>query len=332
MRILVADTFPEASRAELHQRGHDCSYEPDITAEDLPKGIRGYDALVVRSTKVTADALAAANRLQLVIRAGSGTNTIDTTAASRHGISVCNVPGRNAVAVAELAVGLLLAVDRRIPDNVAQLRAGEWNKKEFQRARGVKGRRIGIVGLGDIGLAFAERVAAFGTSVHAVAKRGRDTATLERARAIGVTYVDTLETLVATCDVLSLHVPGGESTRGLVGRGLLGLMWPGTILINTSRGDVIDEAALLEAMDAKGIRVGLDVFPDEPTTATAHFDSPLTRHPNVYGTHHIGASTEQAQQSVADGVLEIVDAFTAGTLLHCVNRDLNPASLGADGS
>lgn len=332
MRILVADTFPEASRAELRQRGHDCVYEPDTTAEALLKEIRGFDALVVRSTQVTTDALASANSLRLVIRAGSGTNTIDTAAASRHGISVCNVPGRNAVAVAELAVGLLLAVDRRIPDNVAQLRAGQWDKKEFSRARGIKGRRVGIVGLGDIGLAFAERVAAFGTTVHAVAKRGRDTATLERARAVGVTYVDTLETLVATCDVVSLHVPGGESTRGLIGRGLLRLMWPGTILINTSRGDVVDETALIEAMDDNAIRAGLDVFPSEPTMGTAHFDSPLIQHPNVYGTHHIGASTEQAQQAVADGVLEIVDAFTAGTLLHCVNRHLNPASLGADGS
>lgn len=332
MRILVADAFPPESRAELTRRGHECHYEPTTTAEQLPGTLAGVEALVVRSTKVTAEAFEAAADLRLVIRAGSGTNTIDCDAATQNGVYVCNVPGRNAAAVAELALGLLLAIDRRIPDNVAELRAGTWNKAQYSQARGILGRRVGVLGLGQIGLAFAERVAALGTSVYTVAKQGRDPDTLERARAVGITFVDTPETLAATCDVLSVHVPGGDSTRGLVGRDLLGAMQPGGIVLNTSRGDVVDEDALVEAMDTKNVRAGLDVFPGEPGTGTGTIDSALARHPNVYGTHHIGASTEQAQQAVADGVVRIVDEFEAGTVLHCVNRDSGLAALHPDGS
>lgn len=327
MRILVADAFPDASRAELALRGHECRYEPTMTADQLPGALTGFDALIVRSTKVTAEAFEAADSLRLVIRAGAGTNTIDCHAASLRGTYVCNVPGRNAAAVAELAFGLLIAIDRRIPDNVADLRQGRWNKAGYSQARGISGRKVGILGLGQTGLAFAERAAAFGASVYAVARQGRDAETLDRARAAGVAFVDSAETLAATCDVLSIHVPGSEGTRGLVGRKLLALIQPGAIVLNTSRGDVVDEDALIEAMESKDVRAGLDVFCGEPGTGTASFDSPLARHPNTYGTHHIGASTEQAQQAVADGVLQIVDQFEEGTVVNCVNPDFEPAAL-----
>ncbi|MBB4929624.1 D-3-phosphoglycerate dehydrogenase [Lipingzhangella halophila] len=320
MRILVADTFPQESREGLIRRGHECHYEPATTSDQLPSALTGFDAVIVRSTKVTAEAFEAADSLRLVIRAGSGTNTIDCHAANLHGVYVCNVPGRNAAAVAELTLGLLLAIDRRIPDNVADLRQGRWNKSDYSRARGILGRKVGILGLGQIGLAFAERVAAFGAEVYAVAKEGRDERTLERTRRIGITFVDSPETLAATCDVLSVHVPANAGTRGLVGRSLLDALQPGAIVLNTARGDVLDEDALLDAMDTKDVRAGLDVFSGEPATGAGTFDSTLTRHPNVYGTHHIGASTEQAQQAVADGVVEIVDAFDAGTVLNCVSH------------
>ncbi|MDS1271586.1 NAD(P)-dependent oxidoreductase [Lipingzhangella sp. LS1_29] len=330
MRILLADAFPDASRAELAQRGHDCRYEPTVTTEDLPQMVPGCEALVVRSTRVPAAVLAAADSLRLIVRAGSGTNTIDCAEAARRGVYVCNVPGRNAAAVAELALGLLLAIDRRIPDNVTDLRQGRWNKKLYSQARGIQGRAIGILGLGSIGLAFAHRAAAFGADIYAVAKANRDPATLDAAQAAGITFLDSAATLAATCDVLSVHVPGGESTRGLVSQDLLAQMQPGAILLNTSRGDVVDEAALIEAMDSKGVRAGLDVFQEEPAAGTGAIDSTLARHPNVYGTHHIGASTAQAQQAVADGVVEIVEQFGAGTLLHCVNRPLESATAPVD--
>lgn len=321
MRILVADAFPEASLTELADRAHDCVYEPDTSSEELPDKLVGCDALIVRSTKVPAAAIEAADALRLVIRAGSGTNTIDCDAASSRGIHVCNVPGRNAVAVAELAFALMLALDRNLADNVTDLRAGRWDKKRYAQAQGIFGRRVGVLGLGQIGLASAERAAAFGTHVHAVTKPGRDQETLDRAEEIGIGFVDTLDTLAQTCDVLSLHVPATEATRHLINRDLLAHVQPGTLIVNTSRGELIDEDALIEAMETKGVRAGLDVFANEPSTSTGSIDSRLATHPNVYGTHHIGASTEQAQQAVAVEVVRMVDAFDAGTVLHSVNHD-----------
>jgi D-3-phosphoglycerate dehydrogenase / 2-oxoglutarate reductase len=326
MRLLVADAFPEAHRARLVERGHECVFEPDTTADQLPERIAGFEGLVVRSTVVSADTLQKADALQVVIRAGSGTNTIDKATATERGIHVCNVPGRNAVAVAELAFGLLLALDRRIPDNVQDLREGRWDKKRYAKARGIMGRQIGVVGLGQIGLAFAERAAAFGADVHGIAKPDRDPETARRAEALGMTYVDDLLALARTCDVLSFHVPAAAQTRGLVDRDLLEHVQSGAILLNTSRGEIIDEDALIEAMDAKGIRAGLDVYPDEPGRSTGQIDSRLARHPNVYGTHHIGASTEQAQQAIAEEVVRMLDAYQSGEVLHCVNLDPETAA------
>ncbi|GAA0503675.1 hypothetical protein GCM10011581_26130 [Saccharopolyspora subtropica] len=319
MRVLLADAFPEPHLADLVERGHDCRYEPDTTTGQLADRLSGREVLIVRSTRVPAEVFDNADALRLVIRAGSGTNTIDCAAAARRGVRVCNVPGRNAIAVAELALALLLALDRTICDNVADLRAGRWDKKRYSRARGIFGRRVGVIGLGRIGMAFAERVAALGTTVYAVAKPGRDPHTLERARAIGIRFVDDLPELARTCDVLSLHLPATDATRHLVDRDLLAHVQPGTIILNTARGDLIDEDALIEAMETKDVRAGLDVFADEPATGTGTIDSRLVKHPNVYGTHHIGASTEQAQHAVAAEVVRMVDAFASGEVLHCVN-------------
>ncbi|HYJ68984.1 MAG TPA: 3-phosphoglycerate dehydrogenase [Nocardioidaceae bacterium] len=326
MKILIADTFPETYRERLVEDGHECAYEPDVTADDLPGRVPGFEGLIVRSTKVHGDTLRATETLRLVIRAGSGTNTIDSATAAERGVYVCNVPGRNAIAVAELAFGLLLALDRRIPDNVDDLRAGRWNKKEYAKARGILGRRVGVVGLGRIGMAFAERAAAFGAEVYALAKRGRDPELAQRAEAIGVRFVDDLPSLARSCDVLSFHLPAATATRGLVDRDLLDAMQPGTIVLNTSRGEIIDEDALIEAMDAKRIRAGLDVYVDEPGQSVGSIDSALARHPNVYGTHHIGASTEQAQQAIAEEVVRMIDAYQRGEVLHCVNLDPEPAT------
>jgi D-3-phosphoglycerate dehydrogenase / 2-oxoglutarate reductase len=320
MRVLVADRFPETFLADLAERGHEHVYRPDTTADQLPGSLAGVEALVVRGTRVTGSAIAAGDSLRLVVRAGSGTNTIDCDAAADRGIYVCNVPGGNAAAVAELAVGLLLALDRSIPDNVHDLRAGRWDKQRYAAGRGLLGRRVGVVGLGQVGLAFAERVAAFGVQVYAVSRPDRPAETAERARAAGVRFVDDLETLAETCDVLSFHVPATDSTRHLVGRDLLARVQPGTIVLNTARGEIVDEAALVEAMDTKGVRAGLDVFDGEPGSSTGTIDTPLTRHPNVYGTHHIGASTQQAQQAIAAEVVRMLAAFASGQVLHCVNR------------
>lgn len=324
MRILVADTFPDSARGKLTEDGHECRYEPELTSDQLPGRLAedpSPELLVVRSTPVTAASIEQADALRFVIRAGSGTNTIDCDAASRSGVYVCNVPGRNAAAVAELACALLLALDRSVADNVTDLRACRWNKKYYARARGIAGRSIGVIGLGDIGLAFAERMRAFGTDIYAVSKPDRAARARERAEAIGITFVPDLPTLARTCDVLSLHAPATETTRGVLDRELLELLAPGSFVLNTARAELVDEQALIDVMDSKGIRAGIDVFADEPAGGTGTIDSRLARHPNTYGTHHIGASTEQAQHAVATEVVRMAEAFESGSIPHAVNLD-----------
>ncbi len=319
MKILFADKFPASYLKQIQEMGHECTFSPDLTADGLPASIDDFEALVVRSTKVTADTINAAESLKLVIRAGAGTNTIDKQAAAGKGIYVCNVPGKNAIAVAELAFGLLIAIDRNIPDNVADLRDGEWNKKRYSDTVGLFGRSIGIVGLGATGMAVAERARAFGLKIYVIRRQNRSSETESRLAGLGVQYVNDLNELVDNCDILSFHVPAADDTKGIIGRELLARLRPGAIIINTSRGDIVDEQALIEAMNEKGIRAGLDVYADEPGSGQAKFSSALAKHPNVYGTHHIGASTAQAQNAVAEGVVEIVEAFSDGRVLHCVN-------------
>ena len=326
LRILVADSLPKTTIAELEARGHHCVVDKTLGASDLAERITGFDVLVVRSTKVSAHVFETADRLALVIRAGAGTNTIDTDTAAARGVLVANVPGRNSAAVAELTMGLLLAIDRRIADNVADLRAGRWSKSTYSEATGLLGSTLGIVGLGSIGLCVAERAAAFGIKVQAVQKP-REEYVETRAAELGVTMRKSLPELLSTSDIVSVHVPAAADTRHLVDASFLGHMRAGTILLNTSRGDVVDEAALLDALDAGKVRAGLDVYAEEPGTGTAEWTSALAQHPNVVGTHHIGASTQQAQLATAAGVVEIVDAFHEGEARNCVN--LEPSRLGS---
>ena len=319
MRILVADRLPTHFEAVMRASGHECVVDPGLTDENLPDAVSDADVLVVRSTRVGAATLSAAESLRLVVRGGSGTNTIDCEEATRRGVLVANVPGRNAIAVAELTMALLLAVDRAIPENVAELRAGHWDKSRFSAVgRGLHGRRLGIVGLGNIGLAVAERAAAFGMPLLAQAKRSRSPEALQRMAELGIELVPDLLTLASEVDVLTLHVPLNAGTRGMVGAQVLDALQPGT-LINTSRAEVVDNEALLARLDGGQLSAGLDVFPDEPSAGTAEWHSRLAMHPRVVGTHHIGASTEQAQEAVVAGVVEIINAFAVGELLNVVN-------------
>jgi D-3-phosphoglycerate dehydrogenase / 2-oxoglutarate reductase len=325
MRVLLADAIDPSTVGVLADRGHDCVSDPKLTADDLPDRIAGFEAIVVRSTKVTAATIQAADALELIVRAGAGTNTIDVDAASEVGIYVTNVPGRNAIAVAELTMGLLLAIDRRIADNVADLRTGSWNKTSYSKADGLFGKVMGIVGLGEIGFAVAERASAFGLDVRAI-RKDRDEATEERIRSLGIELEDSLEELVATADIVSIHVPATPETDSMFDARMLDRMKEGAILLNTSRGDIVDEGALLDALETRALRAGLDVYPDEPGSGATDWSSKLAQHPNVVGTHHIGASTAQAQKAVAEGVVEIIDAFVRGEILNCVN--LAPTRLG----
>lgn len=327
MRILLADSLPDACVDALRRAGDTVTVEPGLTTPDLPGAVADHEVLVVRSTRVDAATIDAGHQLGLIVRAGAGTNTIDCEHAAHRGVHVCNVPGRNALAVAELTLGLILAVDRHIADATADLRAGRWNKKAYADAAGLAGRRLGIIGLGEIGLAVARRARGFEMQVRAQAKPGRDPARVARAVEAGVELVDTLEE-VLDADVVSLHVPATRATTGLVDDAFLAAMRDGAILVNTSRGEIVDEPALLRALDERGMRAGLDVFADEPGSGVGTIDSALARHPRVVGTHHIGASTRQAQEAVAAGTIEVIEAYRSGQVVNCVNLAAAPPRTG----
>lgn len=304
-RVLVADNLSEKLFAPLIESGVQVDFRSDLTAETLPTAISGARVLVVRSTEVTKQTIEAADVLSLIVRAGSGTNTIDVASASAHGIYVANCPGKNSVAVAELAIGLMVSIDRRLPDNVADLKQGKWNKGLYSKARGLKGRTLGLVGFGSIGHEVAQRARAFGMRVLAHSR----SLTEEAATASGVSRAESLAELFKTSDVVSLHLPLNKETRGIVSRALLESMKEGAMLINTARAEVVDQDALLEVAKAGKIRVGTDVFAQEPEGKSGAFADALGALPNVYGTHHIGASTDQAQQEIALATVNIVRRF-----------------------
>ncbi|HQN08817.1 MAG TPA: phosphoglycerate dehydrogenase [Thermoanaerobaculia bacterium] len=318
MRVLVADKFEETGLEGLRSLGCEVYYEPKLEGEALGWRLRdtAAEVLVVRSTKVTAAEMDQGRNLSLVVRAGAGVNTIDLAAASARAISVSNCPGKNAVAVAELAWGLILALDRRIAEQTADLKAGLWNKAEYGRARGLAGRTLGIAGFGAIGREVAARGRAFGMEVVAWSP----SLTAERAAEAGVVRVASLRELASRSDVVSVHLALTKETRGVLGGAFFDAMRPGALFVNTSRGETVNAAALKEAIATKAIRAGLDVFEREPSGGTGAFDDEVGRLPGVVGTHHVGASTEQAQNAIASEVVRIVAAFKAtGEVPNAVN-------------
>jgi D-3-phosphoglycerate dehydrogenase len=316
MRILIADKFSKAHIDRLKKAGCEVTNNPTVKAEELPGLIGPYKILVVRGKHVTAQTLAAANELVLVLRAGAGVNTIDVKAASDRGIYVSNCPGKNAIAVAELVFGLLLALDRRIADNVVSLRAQKWNKKEFSKADGVFGKTLGVVGVGQVGREVIIRAQAFGLRVIAWSR----SLTPQKADELGVEHCDSVDEVFQRADIVSLHCALTPETRKLVDAERLGLMKPNAILINTARGELVDQAALRTALETGSIRAGLDVFDPEPEDGTGEFKDPILNRPNLYATHHIGASTEQAQAAIAEEAVRIIETFVkTGQVLNCVN-------------
>ena len=326
MKILIADKVHPSAISGLENLGHEVTSNPACTSGDLHEHLADVEVLVVRSTRVAAETISKANSLELIIRAGAGTDTIDVEAASSQGIYVCNIPGRNAVAVAELTFGLLLAIDRRIADGVIDLREGVWNKKLYSKAEGLQGKTMGIIGLGDIGLCVAERAKAFGIKVIGQRKSGRTPQVEQKIRQTGIKLVDTKEELVSQSNIISVHVPYNSETHGLINRDLLQHFMDDAILINTSRGEIVDEEAVLEAINQRGLRAGLDVFRDEPSKGVGSFHSQVASNPSVVGSHHIGASTTQASKAIAQGILDAITSFEQGSPLNCVNQ--SPAGDG----
>ena len=290
MKTLIADKFSEAHIQRLSKLGCQVAYQPSLTAAELPALVAPYKILVVRGKQVTADTLNASNQLALVFY---------TTA------------------VAFLAAfALLLAVDRRIPENVACLRAHKWNKKEFSKADGIFGKTLGVIGAGQIGREVITRAKAFGMPVVAWSR----SLTREKAQRLGVTHCAEIEEVFRCADVLTVHLALKPQTAKLVNAARLALMKPNAIFINTSRGEVVDQAALAAAVKAGKIRAGLDVFDPEPSGPTGDFQDPILALPGLYGTHHIGASTEQAQEAIAEEAIRIIETFVkTGVVLNCVN-------------
>ncbi len=317
MKVLVADKFEEIGLDGLKALGVEVDYQPDLKDASLAQAIKASDAsvLVVRSTKVSGDMLDGA-KLALIIRAGAGYNTIDVAAASANGIYVSNCPGKNSQAVAELAFGLMIACDRHIADNVAELRAGRWNKKEFSKARGLSGRTLGLIGMGRIGQEMVTRAKAFGMQVVAYSRW----MTPDVAAAMEIGRAGSADEVAELSDFVSVHVSLTSETRGMLGASFFGAMKPGSVFINTSRAEVVEQPWLEKALAEGKIAAGLDVFEGEPVGGEGVYDGSLRNFRNVYCTHHIGASTEQAQEAVAAETVRIVREFkTSGIVPNVVN-------------
>lgn len=317
MKVLVADKFEQSGLDGIQSLGVQLDYQPDLKDEALRDAVHSGETeiLVVRSTKVPANVIEG-SKLKLIIRAGAGYNTIDVDAATASGVYVANCPGKNAAAVAELAFGLMIAADRRIPDNVTEFRAGRWSKKGFGKARGLAGRTLGLIGMGMIGKEMVKRAKAFDMPVLCYSRW----MTADDAKDAGVELAPSPEDLAARSDVVSVHTSLNPATKGLLGESFFSAMQPGSIFINTSRAEVVDQTALEKVLNEGKVRAGLDVFEDEPATPEGEYSGSLKSQSAAYCTHHIGASTDQAQEAVADETVRIVDEFIkTGTPPNAVN-------------
>ena len=317
MTIYIADKLPEQALEELKNLGLNVISKPQTTAADLEQGLEDAQVLIVRSTVVNETCIKNSKALSLIIRAGAGVNNIDIEAANELGIYVANCPGKNAIAVAELTMGLILALDRFLGDNVVDFRAGKWNKAAYSKADGLFGKTLGIIGTGQIGREVIKRAQAFGMPVVAWSR----SLTPEIAEELDVIYADSIKEAASKADILSVHLAQNAHTKGIVSKEILATLKDGAFFINTSRAGIVDEDALIEEMKAGRLKAGLDVFSDEPEFKQGEFSSRFQGIDNVYISHHIGASTQQAQLAVASDAVDIVRSYLEeGCVRNWLNR------------
>lgn len=313
IKVLIADKFPDKYINELKSLDLEVLYESKYGEKDLPAASKDVDILVVRSTIVNEETINNSEKLNLIIRAGSGVNNINISAANKKGIYVANCPGMNAVAVAELAIGLMISLDRFIPDNVSDFNRGVWNKDKYSKGKGLKGKTLGLIGVGNIGKEVAKRALAFEMNVY-----GKD---ITRIEGVQIKDFSEMDQLLPLCDIVSIHLPATPQTKGLFNKQMLSYLKDGAYLINTSRQDIVVEDDLLEAIKEKNIRYACDVFKGEPEGKSGEVSSKLQNNPHIYVTHHIGASTQQAQDAVAEETIRIIKHFVhSGVIDHWVNR------------
>ncbi len=317
MNIFIADKLPDEATSELEKLGLNVIFEPAAKASDLDRGLGDVQVLIVRSTVVSESCVKNSPSLSLIVRAGAGVNNIDMEAASNLGIYVANCPGKNAIAVAELTMGLILSLDRFLADNVSEFRAGNWNKAAFSKAGGLYGKVLGVIGTGQIGQEVISRARAFGMPVIAWSR----SLTPEKAGELDVIRAASIEEVASKCDILSLHLALKDQTRGIISKKILSELSDGSTLINTSRAEVVDEDALYEELSSGRLKAGLDVFSDEPEFKQGEFSNRFQELKNVYVTHHIGASTRQAQLAVAADAADIVRGYVQeGHVRNWLNR------------
>jgi len=312
-RILVSDNLHQDGIDVLSSRpGFRVDVKTGLAHETLKEMLGDYHALVIRSaTKVNADLLTAGRELKVIGRAGTGVDNVDVAEATRRGIVVMNTPGGNAEATAEHTIAMIMAAHRHLPQAVSSMKMGKWEKKKFQ-GREMAGRVLGVIGLGQIGSIVCKR-ARHGLKMNVI---GYDPATTSEAASQIGAKLASLEEIFSRSDVVTVHTPLNQDTRGLVDAKAFRMMKEGVIIVNCARGGIIDEEALLEALDSgKVAAAALDVY-----TVTPPGDHPLVMHPRVIATPHVGASTDEAQQNVAVAIaLQIVDYLENGITRNAVN-------------
>jgi len=317
MNVTIADNLPDEAIQQLEELGLTVDNNPGLKEGDLSEGLPEAQILVVRSTVVSKECINNSPKLSLIIRAGAGVNNIDIEAASGKGIYVANCPGKNAIAVAELTMGLILSLDRYIPQNVASFEEGEWKKSVYSKADGLFGKTLGIVGLGMIGSEVVKRAKAFGLDVVGWSR----SLTPQKAEEMGIGFKSSIEELAKSSDILSIHLAMNSETKGIISKKILSELKNGSMVINTSRSGVIDEDALIDELKSGRLKAGLDVFSDEPEYKEGDFESRFQGIENVYITHHIGASTRQAQLAVANDAVDIVRGYLQeGKVRNWLNR------------
>ena len=315
MKILIADKLSPKAIAALEKIGADITSSPNLKAEELSEAIGNANVLIVRSTKVFAETIEAGKSLELIIRAGAGVNNIDLEKASNSGVYVANCPGKNSDAVAELALGHIIACDRQIVDASLDLRSGNWKKKAYQNAAGLKGRTLGIIGLGSIGNALAKLAKGLDMNVIAWSR----SLTPDKADKLDLIYCESITEVAANADAVSVHLAMTPDTKHLLNNDFFNKMKDGAIFVNTSRGEIVDTSALHKAIDEKALRVGLDVFENEPGSGFAEFDQ-VDLAGLITGTPHIAASTNQASEAIANEVVRIVNSLIkTGKPINAVN-------------
>ncbi len=320
MKILVSDSLSKQGIEVLEKAGFTVVVKTKLSKDELLKEIKDCDGLIVRSgTKVTADVIAAAERLKVIGRAGSGLDNVDTQAATRRGIVVMNTPGGNTVTTAEHTLAMILAMTRRIPQATASMKAGKWEKERFMGVE-LYNKILGIVGVGQIGGYLAKLAQGIGMNVIAYDPYLAE----ERARKMGVEMV-ALDELFRRSDIISVHTPLTPETRSLIDARAIAKMKPGVMIVNCARGGIVNETDLYEALKSNRVAAAaFDVFDQEPIKP----DHPLLTLDTFICTPHIGAATTEAQENVAIGIAEqIVDYFTKGIARGAVNVPSVPPEL-----